>query len=140
MAPRVNRSQVLVLAFLAAAWVALLAILLAAPAIYTAQLPATAPGGGTVMAAVFFALITLLIAAISIGVLRRWRWMFWLVVAAFAAGILRALAAPLELMGLFRTGSPAWYVLLQAAIGVVQFAIAVALLRGYRRSGAWGPF
>ena len=140
MAPKVNRSQALVLGFFIAAWVALLAILLAAPAVYTERLPARTPGGAGAAAIVFFALVSALIAALSLGVLRRWRWLFWLLVAAFLAGILRTAAAPLELMGVIPTGSPTWYVLLQAAIGAVQFGIAVALLRGWRRAGPWGSF
>jgi len=35
---------------------------------------------------------------------------------------------------------PVWYVVLQAGIGVVQFLIGLAMIAGYRRSGAWGAF
>ena len=36
--------------------------------------------------------------------------------------------------------SPDWYALLQAFLGVVQFAIGLAMLAGYRRAGVWGSF
>ncbi len=47
-------------------------------------------------------------------------------------------AAALELTGYLSTDDPAWYVLLQAVIGVIQFLIATAMFLGYRRSGVWG--
>jgi hypothetical protein len=33
---------------------------------------------------------------------------------------------------------PAWYVILQGVIGVVQVLIGLAMILGYRRSGVWG--
>ena len=33
-----------------------------------------------------------------------------------------------------------WYGYLQAAIGIVQFGLALLMLRGYRRAGIWGSF
>jgi hypothetical protein len=134
----VNRSQALVLAFFGLVWSALLLILLLQPRIYLDTLgarSATAP-----VAIAFFAAVSALIALLVIGVLRRWRWVFWIVVVAFLAGLLRAPASALELLGWLPPQGPAWYVGLQGLIGVVQFAIALALLRGYRRSGVWGRF
>jgi hypothetical protein len=49
-------------------------------------------------------------------------------------------AAALQLAGYLAPGGPTWYVALQGVIGVVQFAIAVAMLAGYRRCGIWGAF
>jgi len=71
-------------------------------------------------------------------VVRRWRWMFWLVLVAFLAGILRAPASLLELAGVLPMTGPSWYVVLQAAIGFVQFAIGLAMLSAFRRAGVWG--
>ena len=34
--------------------------------------------------------------------------------------------------------TPSWYVAFQAVLGLAQFAIAAAMLVGYRRSGVWG--
>jgi hypothetical protein len=86
------------------------------------------------------AALTVLLAVLAIGVLRRWRWMFWLVVVAFLAGSLRVVALPLQLAGLAPAPGPAWYTVFQAAVGVIQVAIALVLLRGYRKAGAWGAF
>ena len=71
---------------------------------------------------------------------RRWRWTFWLVLVAFLAGLLRVPASALELTGFLPSDGPTWYLLLQAAIGLVQFAIGLAMLIGLRKSGPWGAF
>ena len=88
----------------------------------------------------FLTALTALIAVLVVGVLQRWRWVFWLIVIAFLAGLLRVAATVLELAGVLPAGGPDWYVVLQGVIGVCQFTIAVALLLGYRKSGAWGAF
>ena len=59
---------------------------------------------------------------------------------AFILGVLRVPASILQLTGLLRAEGPAWYVLLQALIGLVQFAIGLAMLASYQRSGIWGSF
>jgi len=77
---------------------------------------------------------------VCFGVVRRRRWAFWLTLIAFSAGVLRVPAAALQLAGYLVPDGPTWYVVLQGVIGVVQFAIAVAMLAGYRRRGIWGAF
>jgi len=57
-----------------------------------------------------------------------------------ASGLLRVLAAALELTGRLSTDNPTWYVVLQAVIGVIELPIATAMFLGYRRSGVWGEF
>ena len=66
--------------------------------------------------------------------------MFWLILLAFLAGVLRLAASVLELAGTIPLQGPAWYVVFQGAIGVVQFAIGMAMVAGYRHGGAWGRF
>lgn len=136
--PTLNRSQALVLGFLAAAWVTFLVILVVAPETYGRVLntrPApSAPEIG------FGVTLTVFLAVLALGVVRRWRWLFWLLLLAFLAGPLRTIASGLELAGIVSEGNPLWYVLLQGAIGIVQLAIGLALVRGYRRGGAWAAF
>lgn len=134
-----NRTQRLVLGFFAAVWVALVAILLTAPEIYDSTLR-LGPGAHLLPDLAFLVAISVLIAIVVIAVLNRWRWAFWLVVIAFLFGILRVPASALQLMNVLPTGGPTWYVLLQAAIGVGQFVIALAMIAGYRRAGVWGAF
>jgi cell division protein FtsW (lipid II flippase) len=129
----------LVLAFFALAMVGFVAILAAAPDIYSNTVKVPHIGShltGTALVAGLFAFLLLL----SIGTLRRWRWLFWLILVAFLAGILRLAASVLQLEGILSPTGPAWFTLLQAGIGVVQFLIGLAMIAGYRRSGAWGAF
>jgi hypothetical protein len=135
----INRTQALVLGFFALAWVALITILVVAPEVYDRALR-QAPGSQPAAEIVFAAGLSGLIAVVCVGVVRRRRWAFWLTLIAFFAGVLRVPAAALQLAGYLAPGGPTWYVALQGVIGVVQFAIAVAMLAGYRRCGIWGAF
>jgi hypothetical protein len=134
-----NRTQKLVLSFIALAWVSLVAILATAPEIYDQVLKL--PNGGVRLAELgFLVAITVFIAFLSIGVLRRWRWAFWLIVVAFLFGVLRVPASALQLTGVLPAAFPSWYVLLQALLGLVQFTIGILMLVVYRRAGIWGAF
>jgi hypothetical protein len=73
-------------------------------------------------------------------VVRRWRWLFWLLLLAFAIGLVRVPLAVLQLSGRLAPEGPDWYVVLQGAIGVVQVGLAYTMFAGYRRSGRWGAF
>jgi peroxiredoxin len=89
---------------------------------------------------VAMAALSAFIALLGLGVLRRWRWTFWLLVVAFLFGELRVPASVLALTGVLPTSGPTWYVLVQALIGLLQCAIGLAMLGGYRRAGVWGAF
>jgi hypothetical protein len=122
----------MVLGFFVVAILLGLVILAVAPATF-----GTAP----LAVAIFFVVaLASFLVLIAIGVVRRWRWMFWLTLVAFLAGILRVPATVLELNGIVPKQGPEWYLVLQAAIGIVQFAIGVFLIRGYRKAGVWGAF
>jgi hypothetical protein len=134
----VNRSQALVLVFVGAAVLILVVLLVADPAIYADSLRPLPQNAST--AFVFFALLVTFLSVLTVGVIRRWRWIFWLVVIAFCAGALRVPASALELIGALPTTGPGWYEILQGVIGIVQLVIGLALIRGYRREGPWGRF
>ncbi len=135
----INRTQALVLAFFALALVGFVAILAAAPGIYSNTLKVP-PIGSHLTGTAFVVGLSAFLLLLSIGTLRRWRWLFWLILVAFLAGILRLAASVLQLGGLLSPTGPAWFTLLQAGIGVLQFLIGLAMIAGYRRSGAWGAF
>jgi hypothetical protein len=135
----INRTQWLVLAFFLAVWVAVITILAVSPRVYRPGL-ARAPGSLWVAEIVFVVALSGLIGVISAGVVRRWRWLFWLILAVFFLGVLRVPVTVLELSGLMAASSPSWYVAVQGVAAVVQFAIALLMLTGYRRSGVWGAF
>jgi hypothetical protein len=136
---RTNRSQRLVLGFFIAVWIALVAILVFAPEIYSETLRPI--GVAAPLAELgFFGCVTVFLALLALGVTRRWRWVFWLIVMAFLAGLLRLPASILELTGVLPAEGPTWYEFFQLAVGGVQFVIGVLLLRGYKRGGVWGRF
>ena len=134
-----NRTQALVLGFFVLLWAGLVAILAAAPAVYDQALRLP-PGEHRPAELAFLVALSAFIALLGIGVLRRWRWTFWLIMVAFLFGVLRVPASILELTGALPAAGPTWYVLVQALIGLLQFAIGLAMVVGYRRAGVWGAF
>src|SRR5262245_31063024 len=135
----VNRTQATVLGFFAAAWVALVLLLFTAPEVYDTALPVD-PDRRAVARLALVGGVLVLLLVLGVGVLRRWRWMFWLVTVAFLAGALRTPASVAELVGLLPLRGPAWYAALQGVLGLVQLGIGLLLVRGSRRGGAWGPY
>jgi hypothetical protein len=134
----VNRTQALVLGFFVVALGSLLVILAVAPDVYDQAL--RLPDDSVAAEVAFLAALTAFIGLLAVGVLRRWRWTFWLVLVAFLAGILRVPVAILQLTGVLAADVPTWYVAFQGVIGLAQVAIGLAMLAGYRRAGVWGSF
>jgi hypothetical protein len=133
----VNRMQSLVLGFFVVVWICLVAILLVEPGIYDSAMKL--PTGRHLLADLaFLGAISTFIVLLSCGVLRRWRWTFWLILVAFLFGVLRVPASVLELTGVLPRAGPTWYVLFQALLGFVQVTIGLLMLAGYRRAGLWG--
>ncbi len=137
--PVLSRTQVMVLAFVAAAWVAVVAILAVAPDVYDQALELPIADRRPFEVA-FLAALSIFLVILGTGVIRRWRWMFWLILVAFLAGLVRVPVSALELAGTIPLQGPAWYAVLQGVIGAVQFVIGIAMLMGYRRNGVWGNF
>src|SRR5215208_5698005 len=102
-----NRTQRLVMSFFAFAWAALVVILFAAPGIYEQSL--RLPGGKHEVPPLYFlGAISAFIALLGVGVTRRWRWTFWLVLVAFILGVVRLPASALQLIGVVPAQGPAW--------------------------------
>lgn len=137
-----NRTKALVLAVFAAYWVIVVVILVAARDVFDALLAQAVRLSGDPRPAEIGTLLALtaLLAALSTGVIRGWRWTFWVILLAYLAGILRVPASALQLAGVISSQDPGWYVVLQAVVGLVQFVIALAMLAGYRKAGIWGAF
>jgi hypothetical protein len=132
----INRTQALVLGFFLVVWATLVVLFAVVPGDYYRAMNLSSAGAGLL----FLVGISAFIALLGVGVLRRWRWMFWLIAIAFLFGVLRLPATFLMLEGVLPADGPTWYVLYQGVLGVVQFAIAVLMLVGYRRAGTWGAF
>lgn len=123
--------------FFALAWIALVAILVLSPKVFTQALPKVGENDLAVEAS-FLILLSALIALLVLGVIRRWRWTFWLVLGAFFFGALRVPASALQIAGMIPASGPTWYEALQGAIGAGQFVIAIVMFAGYRKAGVWG--
>jgi hypothetical protein len=135
----VNRTQALVLGFFLLAWVSLLVILAAAPEVYD-QARRLPTGDRRPLELALPAALSGFIALLALSVVRRWRWTFWLVLVAFLFGVLRVPVAILQLTEILAANGPTWYVAFQGLLGVLQFAIGLAMVAGYRRAGVWGAF
>jgi hypothetical protein len=133
----VNRMQSLVLGFFAVAWMSLVIILVVEPEIYDSAMKLPA-GRHLIPELAFLGALSAFIALLAVGVLRRWRWTFWLILVAFLFGILRVPVSVLELSGVLPPAGPTWYVLFQALLGLVQVTIGLLMLAEYRRAGPWG--
>ena len=136
-----NRTQGLVLGFFILAWASLVPILLTASEVYDQALQFPASSDRRLLELAFLTALSAFLVLLGVGVVRRWRWTFWLIVVAFIlGGVLRVPVSILQLSGVLPVEAPTCYVLLQAIIGMVQVAIGLAMLAGYRRSGVWGSF
>jgi hypothetical protein len=67
-----------VLGFFVLTWTSLVAIFAAAPEVYY-QAPKLSSAGAGLL---FFVAISAFIVLLGVGVVRRWRWTFWLIVVA----------------------------------------------------------
>jgi hypothetical protein len=137
-----NRTKALVLSLFATYWVIVVVLLVAARDVYDGQLAQAVRLSGDPRPAEIGVLLalTVLFAVLSIGIIRNWRWTFWLILVVFLAGVLRLPAAALQLVGTLPRQGPGWYIALQAVVGLIQFGIALAMLSGYRKVGVWGAF
>jgi hypothetical protein len=134
-----NRTKMLVLGLFAVYWAFVVGLLLAARNVYDGLLPqaVTRLGGQRPAEIGTLLVVNALFAVLSIGVIRNWRWTFWLILVVFLAGIVRVLTAALQLAGIVPSENPAWFLVLEVVVGLIQFVIAVTMLAGYRKAGVW---
>lgn len=135
-----NRLRAALLAFCGAAVASLIAIYVDAPEIYVQTLMLRPDPADThpLVTTAFMAAIAVFVAVLALGIVRRWRWLFWLVMVAFTLSALQIVAMPFELAGLVPPHLPAWYALFRALVAVVQVAIGLWMIRIYRHCGVWG--
>jgi hypothetical protein len=138
-AQALNRTQWLVAGFFVLIWFGLVAILVVSPDVYTQTLRLV-PGDARVVEGAFLSALSILIMVLVIGTLLRWRWTFWLILIAFLFGALRVPATIFQFVGFLPSTGPIWYETVQAIIGVGQLVVALAMLAGYRKAGAWADF
>jgi hypothetical protein len=81
--------------------------------------------------------LVVFLAILSVGVVRHWRWLFWLLLLAFGASVLQVPAALLQFAGVLPDPYPLWYSLIRMGVAIVEVGIAVWMIQIYRHSGVW---
>jgi hypothetical protein len=132
--------QAAIVAFFAVAAASLVVIYAVAPEVYVQVVTngGATKGAHPPIVTAFMVAILLFVAALTVGVLRRWRWVFWLVLVAFGVSALQIPAGALELVGMVPNAFPAWYTAFRTLLAVPEVAIAVVMLRLWQRCGVWG--
>jgi hypothetical protein len=138
-APAARALTRVLFAFGALALVFLGAVYLFAPEIFldTLMLQPSAAVRRPLIVTVFLVAVVLWVVLVGVGIVRRWRWVFWLIVVAFTFSALQIPATVLELAGILTVGVPVWYSVLRALVAVIELGIGIWMLRLYRRYGVW---
>ncbi len=84
---------------------------------------------------VFLGGILVFITLLMVGVLRHWRWLFWLLLVAFSCSILEIPAGVLQVTGLLPGHFPLWYSFYRMGIALIEFALWMFQI--YRHTGVW---
>ena len=134
-----RRLQRTLLAFFLLAVLFLVGVYVAAPSIYTSTLLLTLSPTEHSPAAATLLLVGIpgFLAIVMVGVLRRWRWVFWLVLVAFGGMILAIPVTLLQLTGILPALFPLWYSLCRMGASLIAVGIAAWMLRTYRYHGVW---
>ena len=135
---RVSLEMGMITFFILAA-LSLLVVYVADPSIYAQSLSLTSspvdryPGPVTL----FLVGVLAVIALLSFGVVRNFRWVFWLLLVAFAGSALQIPVTLLQIADVLPSSDPLWYSLFRMGSGVVELALAVWMIHIYRHEGVW---
>jgi hypothetical protein len=136
----VVRLEAAIMIFFVLAVLCLLVVYIVDPSIYvqTLLLHPSATDRHPLIATLFMVAILAFITLLSIGVMRRWRWLFWLLLIAFAASIIQIPVTLLQIAGVLPAEYPLWYTLFRLFIAFVELCLAMWMVQIYRREGVWG--
>ena len=136
----VQRLSAVIIAFFVLAVLSALVVYIADPTIYTKvlMLESTTVDRYPLPATLFLIALLIFITVLIVGVLRHWRWLFWLLLVANSFSILEVPATILQLNGVIPNPYPVWYSLYRMSIAVIQVGIAIWMIRIYYRYGVWG--
>ena len=135
---RQRLERVLIIFFLLAT-LSLLVLYFTAPSIYAnTLLPVSSPADRYPLPeTLFLFVIVAFIAVLLVGVVRHWRWLFWLLLLAFGCMILEIPATVLQLIGVLPNLFPVWYSLCRMGVAIIAFLIALWMFRIYQYHGVW---
>jgi hypothetical protein len=127
------------IAFFILAALSLMVVYLADPSIYAQSLSLTSSPADRypVPVTLFLVGILVLIALLILGIVRHWRWVFWLMLIAFAGSALHIPITLLQMTGVLPSADPLWYGLFRTGVAVVELALAVWMIHIYRHEGVW---
>jgi len=130
--------RVLIILFLLLALFAV-AVYAAAPSIYTSTLPLSRTDRYPIPATLFLVALLVFITIVIVGVVRHWRWLFWLLLIAFSCMILEVPATILQLTGVVPNlfAFPVWYSLCRMGVSIITFMIGMLMISIYRQYGVW---
>ncbi len=135
---RKNLEQVLIAFFVVCA-IFIIVVYIAVPSIITQglMLAPSSTDRYPLVATMFMLALLAWIAIGIVGILRHWRWLFWLLLVAFGFSVLQVPATILELIGVLPNPTPVWYSLSRMGVALVEVGIAVWMWQVYRRYGVW---
>ncbi|HEX6478074.1 MAG TPA: hypothetical protein VF043_04450 [Ktedonobacteraceae bacterium] len=133
------RLEVAVIAFFILAALSLLVVYAASPSIYVQSLSLTSSPADRypVPVTLFLVGILAVIALLILGVVRHWRWVFWLMLLAFASSALHIPVTLLQIADVLPSSDPLWYGLFRMGVAGVELALAVWMIYIYRHEGVW---
>jgi hypothetical protein len=136
----VQRLSAVIIAFFVLAGLSALVVYIADPTIYAKVLmfESTTVDRYPLPATFFLIALLILITVLIVGVLRHWRWLFWLLLLANSFSILEVPATILQLNGVIPNPYPVWYSLYRMSIAVIQVGIAIWMVRILYQYGVWG--
>src|SRR5437870_2078689 len=113
------------------------AVYAVAPSIYTNVSPLSTTDRYPLPATLLLVALLVYIAVVMVGVVRHWRWQFWLLLVAFSFMILEIPATILQLTGVVPSlfSFPVWYSLCRMGVSIITFVIAMWMIYIYRRYG-----
>jgi hypothetical protein len=134
-----RRLEKVLIAFFVLAALFVVVVYVAAPSIYTKGLllEPSPTDRYPLPATLFLVALLMFIAVVIVGVVRHWRWLFWLLLVAFGFSILEIPATILQLMDVVPNPFPAWYSLSRMGVALLEVAIAVWMIQIYRHYGVW---
>jgi pimeloyl-ACP methyl ester carboxylesterase len=127
------------IAFFILAALSLLVVYLADPSIYAQSLSLTSSPADRypIPVTLFLVSILVLITMLILGVVRHWRWLFWLILIAFTGSAIQIPVEGLQLLGVFLNPSPVWYSLFRGGVGFIELGFAFWMIQTYRHQGVW---
>ena len=136
----IQRLTAVIIAFFVLAGLSALIVYLAVPTIFSKvlNLEPNTTDRYPLPSRLFLVALLIFITVLIIGVLKHWRWLFWILLIANSFSILEVPATILQLTGVIPDPYPAWYSLYRMSVAVIQVGIAVWMIRIYFQYGVWG--